>query len=412
MDKKQWEQLFEQAEERAAADFKVIEKIERANQRKVLDAFRSVGIREDHLYASTGYGYNDMGREAIEAVYAKVFGTGDALVRLQLISGTHALAKTLFGLLRPGDCIISGAGAPYDTMHKVIGIEDQPGSLKDWGVQYKEVPLNEEERLDIPALKKAVEETDNLKVVLLQRSRGYSFRPSLTLEEIKAASQAVKAIRPETIIMVDNCYGEFTEMMEPTECGADVVCGSLMKNPGGGIARTGGYMAGPEHLVDAVANAAFAPGLGKEAGPTLNQNGLFLQGLFLAPHTTAEAMKSAAYLAACLEILGFDTSPKVGETRHDIIQAVRFFDEKKLISFVQSIQAASPVDAHVTPIPWDMPGYTDPVIMAAGTFVQGSSIELTCDAPIRPPYTAYLQGALTYGHGRIATEEALMKMME
>lgn len=379
------------------------------NQSRVLAAFRSCGVADLHFAASTGYGYSDVGREQIEAVYARLFGTAAALVRVQVASGTHAIACGLFGALRPGQRLIAAAGAPYDTLAQVIA--GPVGSLAEWGVDYDEVALRPDGSVDLEALVKAVQRP-GAGVVFLQRSRGYSLRPSLSVSEIGRLIGAVKAVNPHVVCLVDNCYGEFVETCEPSEVGADLVCGSLIKNPGGGIAPTGGYVVGRADLVERAAARLIAPGIGTEVGPNLGLNRLLLQGLFLAPHVTGEALKGAQFTAALFEELGFGVRPTAEAPRTDLVQAVELGSPEGLIAFCEAVQRSSPVDAHVRPEPWAMPGYTDPVIMAAGTFVQGSSIELSADGPMRPPYTAFFQGGLTREHVIIAALEAAHTLMD
>jgi cystathionine beta-lyase family protein involved in aluminum resistance len=371
------------------------------NQAKVLRAFQEAGVADIHFAGSTGYGYSDVGREKMEEVFARVFQTEAALVRVQFASGTHAIACGLFGALRAGQKLVAAAGAPYDTLRQVI--TGQPGSLTEWGVAYEEVPLRPDLRVDIPAVAEAAKSAD---VVFIQRSRGYSLRPTLSVREIGAIIAAVKAANPNVICVVDNCYGEFTEEREPSEVGADLVCGSLIKNPGGGIAPTGGYVVGRKDLIERVAARLIAPGIGTEVGANLGVNRLFLQGFFLAPHVTGEALRGALFTAAFFAGLGFGVRPRWDEPRSDLVQAVELGSGPALVAFCEAVQAASPVDAHVRPEPWDMPGYEDQVIMAAGTFVMGSSIELSADGPMRAPYAVYFQGGLTREHVLLAAVRA------
>jgi len=386
--------------------FERMEAVERFNTQKVLDAFNKFEISQRHFAPTTGYGYGDVGRDALDQVFAEVFRAEAALVRPQIASGTHALALCLMGLLRPGDALVCGAGKPYDTLEQVIGIGGAKGegALSDFGIGYREVPLNGG-RLDLGALERAV--GDSTKVVLLQRSRGYDWRPSLTLDEISEAAALVHGLHPGALVMVDNCYGEFTDAKEPTEVGADLIAGSLIKNPGGGLAPTGGYVAGKRDAVEKIAYRLTCPGIGAEVGSYAAGYQLFFQGLFLAPSTVVQAVKTAVLAARVFAELGYDVHPSFDAPRSDIIQAIRFGAPEKLIAFCRAIQKASPVDSQAAPEPWDMPGYQDQVIMAAGTFVAGASIELSADAPIRAPYIGYLQGALTYAHGRIAVERAV-----
>lgn len=364
------------------------------NQAKVLRAFHAAGISEYHFAPSTGYGLGDAGRERAEAVFAAAFGAEAALVRIQIASGTHAISLGLFGVLRPGDELVAALGAPYDSLQPVI--RGGTGSLHDWGVTYREVALAPDGRPDLGALQASL--GPRTRAVLIQRSRGYSLRPSLTVAQVGEVIAAVKAVRPEVYCLVDNCYGEFAEDREPTEVGADLMMGSLIKNPGGGLAPTGGYVAGRRDLVEAAAARLTAPGIGGEVGASLGWNRLLLQGFFLAPHTVAEAICGAHFTAAFFERLGFRVRPRYDEPRTDLIQAVELGAPERLVAFCQAVQRSGPVDAHVRPEPEHMAGYADKVVMAAGTFVQGSSIELSADGPLRPPYAAYFQGGLTRQH--------------
>jgi len=386
-------------------------KIAEQNQRKVLKAFKDNEVSEFHFQPSTGYGYDDMGRETLEKVYAQVFGTEAAIVRPQFISGTHAISTALFGVLRPGDELMYITGKPYDTLEEVIGVrgDENAGSLIDFGITYKEIPLKDN-YVDFELLRQQI--TDQTKVIGIQRSKGYADRPSFTILQIKEMIKVVKNIKPDVIVFVDNCYGEFVETEEPSNVGADLLAGSLIKNPGGGIAKTGGYLVGKKKLIDLCGNRLTAPGIGLEGGASLNTLLDMFQGFFLAPHVVNEALKGALFTSKLLSELGMNTSPKWDEPRTDLIQSVSFPNEKAMIAFCQAIQAGSPVDAHVTPHPSYMPGYKDDVIMAAGTFVQGSSIELTADGPIRPPYTAYVQGGLTFEHIKIAVTDAVINIHE
>jgi len=401
--------MVDEAEREAAARFAEIDRICQFNQYRVLSAFRSERIALRHFSPTTGYGYDDCGRDALDRVFARCMGAEDALVRPQIVSGTHALALMLFGVLRPGDELLSITGKPYDTLETTIGISgDSPSSLKALGVSYAQVELGEDGGIDAEAAIRAI--TDKTRVVHIQRSRGYAWRRALTVEEIGRAIAAIKAAKPSVIVTVDNCYGEFTATEEPTAAGADLMAGSLIKNPGGGIAPTGGYIAGRKDLVELVAERLTVPGIGREVGSYAASYAPFYQGLFLAPHVVAGTLKGAVLAARVFEKLGFDVLPKWDENREDIIQAVRFFRPEPLIAFCRSIQKASPVDSFVIPEPWDMPGYQCQVIMAAGAFVQGSSIELSADAPIAPPYTAYMQGGLTYEHVKLAVMSAVADM--
>ncbi len=364
--------------------FKRIDEIKEYNQYKVINAMQECKLSSTDFYWTTGYGYGDIGREKVEQIYANVFNTEDALVRPAIASGTHALNLTLSGLLRPGDELVAITGAPYDTLQKIIGVKgDMSGTLKDYGVKYKEVPLNGNS-INIEGVLKNT--SSNTKIIAIQRSTGYSDRRALTIDEIEAAIKAIREHNKESIIMVDNCYGEFLEFKEPTEVGADIVAGSLIKNPGGGIALSGGYVVGKSNLVEQVANRLTAPGLGKECGLTFGTTRSTLQGLFLAPHVVSEAVKGALLVAIVYKELGFNVVPDVDDFRSDIIQAVQLNSPERVIEFCRGIQAASVVDSYVVPEAWDMPGYEDKVIMAAGGFIEGSSIELSADGPIREPY--------------------------
>lgn len=396
-------------EEEVSGQFKKIDEVGEFNQYKVLNALQKNRISDMHFNYSTGYGYGDAGREAIDKVYADVFGSEDALVRPQIASGTHALSLCLFGVLRPGDELLSVTGKPYDTLENIIGIENcPPGCLRDLGVSYSQIDLTEAGKINYNEITKKINE--KTKMVLIQRSLGYSWRPSLTLEDIEYTIKFIKIINPNIVCMVDNCYGEFLDFKEPTEVGADIIAGSLIKNPGGSIAPTGGYVCGKAPLVEMAANRLIAPGIGKECGATLGMNRLFFQGLFLAPHIVAEAVKGAVFCSMLFNKLGFEVNPEYNGRRSDIIQAIKFGSREALIAFCQGIQKGSPVDSFVNPEPWDMPGYNDQVIMAAGGFVQGASIELSADAPLRPPYIAYLQGGVTFEHVKIGIIYALQNL--
>ncbi|WP_242985380.1 methionine gamma-lyase family protein [Vallitalea okinawensis] len=390
--------------------FSAIDEIAELNQLKVLKAMQDHRVSDAHFSATTGYGYNDIGRDTLEEVYASVFRAESALVRPQLISGTHALTVALFGNLRHGDELLSPVGKPYDTLEGVIGIRETPGSLAEHGVSYRQVDLLSDGSIDYDGIKKGI--NDRTKMVTIQRSKGYTTRPTLSVEEIKKIIHIVKSVRDDIICMVDNCYGEFVEANEPTEVGADLVVGSLIKNPGGGLAPIGGYIVGKEKYVDNAAYRLTAPGLGKEVGATLGINQPLYQGLFLSPQVVAGALKGAVFASAVFEKLGFKVFPASHEKRHDIIQAVNMENAERVIKFCQGIQAAAPVDSFVIPEPWDMPGYDCPVIMAAGTFVQGSSIELSADAPIKPPYTVFFQGGLTWYHAKLGIMKALQNMID
>ncbi len=389
--------------------FAELDRIEYENTEKVLEAFRENKISEMHLNGTTGYGYGDAGREAIENIYAKVFKGEDAIVRSQFISGTQTISTVLFGILRPGDTVLSINGKPYDTLDEVIGIVDNPSSLKAWGVKYEHVELING-KFDIPSIVERVSKND-IKLIICQRSRGYLYRDAFTIEELEKVFSEIRRVNKTAYIMTDNCYGEFTDTREPLEVGADVIVGSLIKNPGAGIAKTGGYIVGKKELIELISDRYSAPGLGKEGGASFNHNREILQGFFMAPHTVNQALKTAVFSAYCLEKLGFEASPKYNQKRSDIVQMIKFNDPDKLVKYCQGIQSYSPVDSHVKPMPWDMPGYTDQVVMASGAFVAGSSIEISCDGPIRPPYVAYQQGGLTYQSGKIAVINAIKSIM-
>jgi cystathionine beta-lyase family protein involved in aluminum resistance len=390
--------------------FKKIDQVAEYNQLKVLKAMQDKRVSEAHFAASTGYGYNDLGRDTLEEVYAQVFRAESALVRPQLISGTHALTIALSGNLRPGDEILSPVGKPYDTLEGVIGITPSRGSLAEYGITYAQVDLLEDGSFDYEKIKVAINE--RTKLVTIQRSKGYQTRPTLSVTQIGELISFVKSIKPGLICMVDNCYGEFVETIEPTEVGADLCVGSLIKNPGGGLAPIGGYIVGKEEYVENAAFRLTAPGLGKEVGATLGINGLLYQGFFLAPTVTAGALKGAVFAANVYETLGFAVIPNGSQERYDIIQAVTLGSKEAIVAFCKGIQAAAPVDSHVTPEPWAMPGYQSDVIMAAGAFVQGSSIELSADAPIQPPYAVYFQGGLTWYHAKFGIMLSLQKLIE
>lgn len=387
-----------------------IDNILEYNQLKVLSAMQKNRLSDIHFMATTGYGYNDLGRETLESIYADVFKAESALVRPQIISGTNALAIALSGNLKYGDELLSPVGTPYDTLLGVIGIRPTKGSLIDNGVSYKQVDLNKDSSFDYENIKNSI--TKKTKMVTIQRSKGYSIRHSLNVSEIKELISFIKNINKNIICLVDNCYGEFVDVIEPSEVGADLVVGSLIKNPGGGLAPVGGYIVGKEEYVNNAAYRLTAPGLGKEVGPTLGITGALLQGLFLAPQVVAGSVKGAVFAAKLFEELGFDTVPKFDEKRSDIVQAILMKNADNIISFCQGIQMGAPVDSFLTPEPWDMPGYDCKVIMAAGSFVQGSSIELSADAPIKDPYAVYLQGGLTWSHAKHGIIIALNNLLK
>lgn len=404
--------LDRKAREQIAPMLAEVEEVTRYNQLKVLSAFIAEGVSESHFAASTGYGYGDRGRETLEKVFARVMGAEDSLIRHNFVSGTHALTVGLFGLLRPGDRMLALTGRPYDTLIGVLGIDGpSDGSLADFGVAYDEVALGEDGRPDLDAIREALSEK-RYKLAYIQRSRGYSLRPSLSVEEIGALCRAVKEVSPDTLVMVDNCYGEFVEKREPCEVGVDLIAGSLIKNPGGGIAPTGGYIAGRADLVEKCAYRLTAPGVGREVGATLGHSRELYMGLFHAPHVTGEALKTALYAAALFELLGYEVTPKSSERRADIIQSVILRSPEALIAFCQGMQKGAPVDAFVTPEPWDMPGYDSQVIMAAGAFTLGASIELSADAPLREPYAAWMQGGLNFDSGAAGVLLAAQSMLE
>ena len=390
--------------------FAHIEDVAEANTLKVLDAMRECRVSDAHFNTTTGYAYDDIGRGKLEELYAKIFGAERALVRTQFVSGTHALATVLFGILRPGDELVSLTGKPYDTMQTVIGYDNpSPGSLKEFGVLYNELPMVEG-KVDMAHIKDVI--TDKTKMVEIQRSRGYSMRSPLSIEDIRAITTEVHRIKPDCICFVDNCYGEFVDYEEPTQAGADIMAGSLIKNPGGGIAPTGGYIVGRDDLVELASYRLTAPGMGDELGASLANNRLLFQGLFLAPHVVSQAIKGAIFAAGMFAKLGYKTLPLPTEVRGDIIQAIELGSADKLIAFCGGIQKYSPVDSFAAPEPWDMPGYADKIIMAAGTFVQGASIEFSADGPLRAPYNVYLQGGLTFEHAIIGIMGAAQAVLD
>lgn len=404
------EKLIKEAEQNLQKQFTDIDELNYFYSKKVLDAFHEHHVSEACFAETTGYGYNDIGRETIEKIFASIFNAEDAIVRNQFVSGSHALSTTLFALLRPGDTLLSISGLPYDTLHEVIGIKDNPSSLKAFGINYDQIDLvNDDFAYD--EIRDFLQK-QHVKVIEIQRSKGYSTRKSITIDKIQKVIKCIREVDEKVIIMVDNCYCEFTEKSNPIQCGADVAVGSLIKNLGGGIAPNGAYVVGRHDLIYLVGERLTLPGEGREVGPTLGVNRQILEGLFLAPNVVASALKTAVLTAYTMEKLGYKVSPRYDEVRPDIVQNIEFNNPDLLIKFVQGIQAGSPVDAHALPIPWDMPGYDDEVIMAAGCFIQGSSIELSCDAPIREPYIAYLQGGLTYQYGKLGLLEALKFMQK
>ncbi len=397
--------MIEEMEKKCLEQFKLIDDVCFYNSEKVLKAFQENSVSETHFNSTTGYGYNDTGREAIEKVFASIFKAEDAIVRNQFISGSHALSVTLFALLRPNDTLLSITGKPYDTLDEVIGIVDNPSSLKSFNVNYEQIDLIDND-FDYKKIEEVLKRK-KIKVIEIQRSKGYSTRKSITISKLEQVIKFIKNIDKEVIIMIDNCYCEFVSTKEPIEVGADIVVGSLIKNLGGGIAPNGAYVVGSKDLIKLVGERLSLPGEGKEVGPSLGINKYLLQGLFFAPSVVASSLKTAVLASKVFENLGYDVEPKYNEERADIVQNIIFHNEDKLIKFCQGIQAASPIDSYVEPIPWDMPGYQDKVVMAAGTFTQGSSIELSCDGPIREPYIAYLQGSLMYPYGKLAIMKAL-----
>ena len=398
------------AEESLKEEFKKIDEMCDMNSLKVLSAFNKNNISETHFGSTTGYGYDDLGRDAIERVFAEVLGTEDALVRSQFISGSHALCVALFAYLRPGDIMLSITGTPYDTLHEVIGIKENKSSLKSFGVKYDEIDLVNND-FDYAKIKEYL--TNNkVKLIEIQRSKGYSTRKSITIDKVEKVIEEIRKVDKEAIIMVDNCYCEFVEDKTPLEVGADIIVGSLIKNLGGGIAPNGAYIAGKKDLVDLAGERLTLPGEGREVGPTLGINRYLLQGLFFAPSVVASALKTAILTSKVLECLGYEVEPKYNEKRADIVQNIIFGNEKDLVKYCAGIQSSSPIDSFSKPLPWDMPGYEDKVVMAAGSFTQGSSIELSCDGPIRSPFIAYQQGSLTYSYGKIAVMKAVETLLK
>ncbi|MBQ7118354.1 MAG: methionine gamma-lyase family protein [Clostridia bacterium] len=406
------QELSKKALETVKNEFEIIDSLTEYNQQKMLKAFIDNGVSENIFAESTGYGYGDRGREIIDRVFAQAVGAEDAIVRHNFTCGTHTLTVALFGILRPGDTMLCVSGRPYDTIQPVIGISKNDrnmGSLADYGVKYEEIDLKDDS-LDYEAIEKRICQ-GNIKMVYIQRSRGYKLRHSLSVAEIKRVIDITKKYL-DAVVMVDNCYGEWTEKIEPTDVGADLIAGSLIKNPGGGIAKTGGYIAGKKEYIDLCAYRLTTPGLGKEVGATLGQSRELFMGIFNGPHVVGEALKTAAFTSALFTLMGFDPTPSIGETRHDIIQAVRLREEKNLIAFCQGLQKGAPVDSFVTPEPWEMPGYDSKVIMSAGAFTLGSSIELSADAPLREPYAVWLQGGLNFHSAKIAVMFAAQEVLK
>ncbi|MGU8530630.1 methionine gamma-lyase family protein [Clostridium perfringens] len=400
--------LYNQAIIDVENEFKIYDEIREYNQLKVLKAFQEERISDNHFTNSTGYGYGDIGRDTLDLVYARIFNAEKALVRPHFVNGTHALGTALFGNLRPGDTILAVTGSPYDTLHSVIGIsgEENIGSLKEYGVNYKQVDLVDG-KINIEKALEMIKEDESIKLIHIQRSTGYGWRNAFQVKELGEAIKAIKELREDLLVFVDNCYGEFIDIIEPTDVGADLIAGSLIKNIGGGIAPTGGYIVGKEKYVEQASYRLTVPGIGAECGCTFGVMKDFYQGLFLSPHVAIEALKGAIFCARIMELAGFEVLPKYNDKRSDIIQAIKFNDKEKLIKFCKGVQYASPIDSFVECEPWAMPGYSDEVIMAAGAFIQGSSIELSADAPIREPYIAYLQGGLTFDHAKIGVLIAL-----
>ena len=405
---KEVEELVNKAEQKVKPILEQLDKNAEINSINVLSAFQKYRVSDVHFTSTTGYGYDDIGRECVEKIFAEILKGEDALVRTQIVSGTHALTIALFAMLRPGDTLISIAGKPYDTLEKVIGIEDNPSSLKSFGIKYEEIDLIGNE-FNTPAIVERLSKND-VKVVHIQRSRGYSLREAISIEQIKNIIEKIKKVNEQVIIMIDNCYCEFVELTSPLEVGADIIVGSLIKNLGGGIATNGGYIVGRKDLVELAGERLTSPGQGKEVGPTSGANKMFLQGIYFAPHVVASSLKTAVLASKVLEELGYMVSPKAELKRSDIVQTIQFGNPDDMINFCKGIQFGSAINSDCAPEPADMPGYTDKIIMASGSFTQGSSIELSCDGPIRPPYVAFLQGGLTYEYGKIGIMRAIQEM--
>ena len=407
--KEDLEKISKEVENEIRPQFEEIDERALKNSLRVLKAFQNNKIADVHFNSTTGYGYGDIGRDTIEKVFAEVFHTEDALVRNQFISGTHAITVALFANLRPGDTLLSISGKPYDTLDSIIGFDDNKSSLRSYGVKYEQIDLINDD-FDIESIKERLAEKD-VKMVEIQRSKGYAVRKSLTMDKIERAIKAIREVNEEVIIMVDNCYGEFVDDKEPVDVGADFMVGSLIKNMGGGLAPNGAYIVGKANIIELCAERLTAPGQGKEVGPTLGINKQFLQGIYMAPQVVASSLKTAVFTAKLAEKLGFTPVPTAEERRSDIVQTIVFNDEEKLIKYIQGIQAGSAIDSDSVPMPWDMPGYTDKVIMASGSFTQGSSIELSCDAPIREPFIAFQQGGLTYEYGKLGVLKAVQNIL-
>ena len=406
-------ELISKAENRLCEQFRYIDEMAELNQLKVMKAFSDNKVSETHLLPTTGYGYDDLGRDTLDKIYAQAFDAEDALVRHHVVNGTHTISTALYSVLRPGDTLLAATGRPYDTLEEAIGIsgESGKGSLKDFGIDYAEAELLENGEPDYDKIR-SILTSGKIKAAAIQRSKGYGWRPTYSAEKIGEIISFIKNISPDTICIVDNCYGEFVDDKEPTSYGADLIAGSLIKNPGGGLAQTGGYIAGKKEYIEMCACRLTSVGIGRECGASIGMNRPMYQGFFMAPHITAQAIKSALLCAAVFEDLGYEVDPPSSEIRHDIIQSIKLASPEKVIAFCGGIQKGAPVDSFVTPEPWDMPGYHDKVIMAAGAFIQGASIELSADAPIRPPYIVYMQGGLTYESAKLGIMAAAQKIIE